>query len=459
MSDQAITTREEAQELPLEAFDKPTYGSLTSRFVLTLATRLLMLAGLIGTSVIIARRLGSAGLGTLAVLNSTVALAVQVASAGIPSANTYFIAQDRKRLGPVWANALGFGLMTGSLLTLIVLALAAMNPLLFGHISFRLVAIAALSIPFQLVLVLGLNVMLALDRIELLNALDLATPALLFLNAIIIVLVWGAGLGALVSANTAIMIVLGVMLIGLIGNMVHKHQESDPCRPNLQLLKKMLLNGSKFYVSLVAAIIIFRADLLIVNHFRGEAEAGVYAAAAQIGTLLMMAPSVIGTLLFPRVASAPDPRGELTARVTRHTTFLMLVVCLAAIPVSFALPLVYGARFSDATVQLLILLPGICLFGIESVMVQHFTGSGLPVAIPIFWLVTLTVNLGLNLMLVPTFGARAAAFTSLISYALIFTLVAVYFRLKTGNHLSSALLLRRYEFRELLVMTRLGLSK
>jgi len=70
----------------------------------------------------------------------------------------------------------------------------------------------------------------------------------------------------------------------------------------------------------------FAPDLLIVNHFRGAGEAGVYAVASQVSFLLMMLPGVIGMLLFPRVASAQDPRGEfairLPARIIRHVDYV-----------------------------------------------------------------------------------------------------------------------------------------
>ena len=101
------------------------------------------------------------------------------------------------------------------------------------------------------------------------------------------------------------------------------------------------------------------------------------------------------------------------------------------------------------------MLPGVCLIGIESVLVQHFTGTGLPAAIPLFWLITLAVSIGLNLTLVPVFGARGAAITSTISYALIFVLVAGYFCLKTGRRPDEVLVLRGPEFRGLLVQARL----
>src|SRR5262249_51164205 len=176
--------------------------------------------------------------------------------------------------------------------------------------------------------------------------------------------------------------------------------------------------------------------------FRGPAEAGVYAVASQVATLLMLLPGVIATLLFPRVASSDDQGGILAIRVTRHTSFLMAIICAATVPAAFVLPVIYGAAFADATIQLLILLPGVYLISLESVLVQHFTGTGLPAAIPAFWIVTVVVSVGLNLWFVPRFGARAAAINSTISYALIFILVALYFCAKTGNSLSEVLLLR-----------------
>jgi O-antigen/teichoic acid export membrane protein len=132
----------------------------------------------------------------------------------------------------------------------------------------------------------------------------------------------------------------------------------------------------------------------------------------------------------------------------------MLMMCLAAAVLSFTLPWIYGASFSGATIQLLILLPGVFFLGVESVLVQHFTGTGLPAAIPIFWLIALVFNLGLNLLVVPTFGARGAALISTLSYGLIFFLVAIYFAMKTGRGLAETYLPRADEFRNLFTPQR-----
>ncbi len=435
-----------------EPIDESAFGSFVSGVALTFGTRLLMLAGVFGSGVVIARWLRPEGYGTFAVLNVTVFLASQVGSAGLPSANTYFISRDRKTAGSIWANAILFALLVGILLTVSVLVLDWARPSLFGRVPPRLLAIAAISIPFQLLTLLGLNILLALDKIRQLNFFDGLAPATVLVNAVVTLVILRRGLTIFISLNTAAFAFLSLLLAIYLSREVAK--QGSRFRPDIQLLKRMLAYGMKFCISILAFTIILRADLLIVNRFRGVAEAGVYGVASQFSFLLLMLPGVIATLLFPRVAASQDQRGEFAVRVTRHTTVITLLTCLMAVPVAFVLPLIYGPRFGDATLQLLILLPGIFLLGLEAVQVQHFTGTGLPAIIPGFWIVTLIFNVGLNLLTVPKFGARAAAVNSTLSYGLIFLLVAIYFRLKTRRGIVETFLPTGAELRGLIKLRR-----
>src|SRR5215210_5272895 len=120
----------------------------------TLLARAAMTVNSVVAGVIVARWLGAEGLGALAVLNALVALALQIGSAGLPSANTYFIAQDRRYLTPASSNALVFALVAGGTLAFGIVGLAALRPELFGNIASGLIAIAAVSIPFQLITLL-----------------------------------------------------------------------------------------------------------------------------------------------------------------------------------------------------------------------------------------------------------------------------------------------------------------
>lgn len=392
----------------------------------TLGTRLLMIVSSVGAGIIVAHLLGAKGVGELAVINVAVTTIVQLGSFGLPSSNTYFIAQDRAHFRAAVVNSFLFAALAGSLLAVALSVIASVRPDWFGFVPPELIRIAALSIPFQLVTLIGLNILLALGKLREFNLLDLVGQSFVLVNALIVLVGLSLGLDALVKLNTATSILVSIVIAVLLIVAGKKLVESR-WRADAALLRRMITYGLKFHISVLAGAIIFRADLLIVNHFRGAAEAGVYSVATQFGMLLMLLPSVIATLLFPRVTAEQDAHGETTWQVTKHTALIMLVCCLAAVPVSFLLPLVYGPAFSEATTLLLILLPGVYLIGLESVLVQHFSALGLPRTIPIYWIVTLVVNLVLVFALVPQFGAYGAAIASTVSYALIFALVTFYF--------------------------------
>ena len=424
----------------------------------TFVTRIVMVSGGLATSIIVARWLGASGLGVLTVINVTVALAVQIGCAGIPSANTYFISRNRNDLPRAWTNSMVFALVAGVLILVALVVITRSRPSMFGVVPVSLITLAAFSIPFQLLTLIGLNVFLSVGQLNKFNLTDASTQLVLLLNAILALILLGFGLGALVALNTFTMMLTGSVIAVLVSALV-RTVGAVSRRFDWEFFKRTLRYGIKFHICVVAGIVIIRADLLLVNHFRGSAEAGVYAVAGQMGNLLLLLPGTIATLLFPRVASDPDPRGDFTARVTRYTAFIMFLICLAAAAFSFALPLIYGSAFRPATLQLLILLPGVYLMAVESVMVQHFTGTGLPGVIPVFWAVCVLFSLTLNVILIPSYGATSAAVVSTLTYALIFVLVAIYFRLKTGNGFAAALLMQRDEMRELLKWLSLSSSR
>ncbi|HKG80730.1 MAG TPA: polysaccharide biosynthesis C-terminal domain-containing protein, partial [Pyrinomonadaceae bacterium] len=300
--------------------------------------------------------------------------------------------------------------------------------------------IAAVSIPFQLIALIGLNILLTLGKVKEFNLLDLAGQSFVLINAVLVLLVFHRGLQMLVTLNTAASILVSLVVVSLLAISAKTLARSE-WRADITLLRRMIGYGLKFQISILASVIILRADLLVVNHFRGAATAGVYSVASQFGLLLMLLPGVIATLLFPRVTAEQDARGETTCLVTRYTTLIMFLCCLAAVPFSLLLPLLYGAAFSEATTLLLILLPGVYLMGLESVLVQHFNALGLPRSIPMYWVATLALNLILVFALVPRFGAQGAAIASTISYAAIFGLVALHFHTSTGRSFTEVFVL------------------
>lgn len=397
--------------------------------------------------VIIARWLGSGGIGIWATLNVITLLAITIGGFGLPSAITYLVARDKTRTRKIIEASVGFAVVVGGIATAVISVLAVLIPRLYGGVPADLVTIVALALPFQMTSYFCLGVLLGLERIRAYNLADMSMQSLVLANASITLVLLGFDLRALVIFNTAAAIVFCFVIMVVTFSAAQSPDEPIPRRA---LMHELLDHGSRFFVSLAAGIVILRGDLLIVNYFRGSEEAGVYAVATQASIFVHMIPNVISTILFPKTSGAGDETGELTSRVTRHAVLLIFILCLAAVPACFVLPMLYGPAFGELPKLFLILLPGVFLLGIETIQVQHFTGLGLPRRIPLYWIVTMILNVGLNLFIVPRYGMYGAAFVSTTSYALIFLLVAHYFRSKTERSFGDMFLIRRGEFRQLL---------
>ena len=140
--------------------------SLSTQVAWTFATRVLMIFNSVAAGIVVARWLGADGVGALAVINVAVATIVQLGSFGLPSSNTYFIAQDQTHFRAAAINSLIFALGVGSILALLLIAIASLRPDWFGFVSPQLIRIAAISIPFQLISLIALNILLALGKIR-----------------------------------------------------------------------------------------------------------------------------------------------------------------------------------------------------------------------------------------------------------------------------------------------------
>jgi len=422
------------------------------RVAWTIFAKVLIAASSLLSGVIVARWLGAAGIGVVASLAVITMIAINIGGLGLPSSSTFLVARDAGIARHAFVNAVIFAVVSGTFTAGVIILLANWRPGLFGEVPPRLVTIAALALPAQMLAYLSLAIYLGLERIRAYNLVDLFMQALILANAVTTLAILGLGINELVIvgtiANTALGIVVAVLLARSLPSTAGRW------KANVGLFREMVRYGLRFLIVLAASTVILRGDLLIVNYFRGSDEAGVYAVSTQAATLLQMMPAVISTVFFPRAASKQDTSGALTCRVMRHAVLIMSVVCIAAAPASYLLPLVYGPAFSAVPVQFLIILPGVFLLGIETIQVQHFAGLGLPRTIPIFWLVTMAASIGLNVVLVPRFGGAGAALVSSIAYASIFVLISIYFRKSTGRTFGEMFIPRSEEFRGLLRLGR-----
>jgi O-antigen/teichoic acid export membrane protein len=196
----------------------------------------------------------------------------------------------------------------------------------------------------------------------------------------------------------------------------------------------MLAYGLRSYLACFIAFLIIRSDMLLVNYFLGTAEAGVYSVAANLADLLLVFPTAVGTMLFPRISAEPTDRGALTAAACRHTAAFMVLLCVVAgATAQPVIHLLYGKAFGGAVFPFLLLLPGILALSLETIFMNDLAGRGLPPIVLVVPSVGLILNLALNLAFIPRFGLPAAAGSSSLAYGAMLAIAWTAFGRHTGT--------------------------
>jgi len=411
-------------------------------------------AGSVAAGIVIARVLGSETVGTYAVLLLIVNTLVQIFGAGLAAANVYFVGRERILLPAIISNSIVFAALAGIAGAALVYLGYILRPLWFQNVPADLLMISLATLPFQIWTLFGLNLFLTLGDVRRFNLLDWFSQVYIPINAVVVLLVLGRGLDTLVTINAIATAIIAITILILVRRLAAAENGTLGFSPDTSLFVRMIKFGLTINVMNAVLALVLRADVFLVNHFRGVGEAGVYAIAAQCSLLLIMFPNVVGTLIFPSVAGMKSGSAQLTSTVIRHAAAFQLVLCLLAIPAAFLIPFIYGPDFAPATFQFLILLPGAFAIGLQMILSQHLAGIGEIRLMPFFWIFTLLLGLALYFLVIPAYGALGAAAVSSVVYSVIFLLTLFYFGSHTGERISQVLLFRSADARALL--TRFG---
>jgi O-antigen/teichoic acid export membrane protein len=390
----------------------------------TYATQILVVGLGLANSIVVTRILGPDGRGLFAVANTIAAIGVQLANLGLHSSNTYHVSRDTKTLPLLIGNSLMVSICSGAL------ALAAFvffreRPEL-APLGGPLLALALLAIPVGLANLLLQNLLIGTQQIHTYNVIDLGTRVL----AVSLVAAT-APLGQ-VSPQVIFALVLATVVLALAWAFSRlRAMLSSPVAWSVGFLLKGLPYGLRSYWASLFAFLVLKSDIVLVKYLRGSRETGYYAVAVGLADILLMFPTVVGTVLFPRLAAAPTvaERWKMTKRI--------LVVMAPGTPVALVAVLVtvkplihlaYGSAFDPSLPAVLWLLPGVGFLAINVVFMNLFAACGMPMIAVYSPLVALLVNVVLNLRLVPLLGFVGASVSSTVAYGLMLALSLLYAR-------------------------------
>lgn len=361
-----------------------------------------------------ARHLGPASFGALSYAAATVAFLVPVADLGIEMLVRRDLTQAPERAGELAATVMILRLTSGGVAMAVLWLSLPQGWIPASEIQLIMVLSFTLFAP-------GLNVteLWLQSRLEARQAMPAQWLALAVGTAgRVVAIIQDAPLVAFVVVMT-VETLLAAIFVTLVGRRRSLRFAAFDRTTAIALLREtwpLTLLG-------VMTVIYMRIDVMMLRQWRGEAEAGVYAAATRLVELTYMIPSALALSVMPALLRAKEEGWEpYMRRLGQYMDASAAAAYFIIIPVSVLAPLLiqflYGAEYAGAAKVLRIQIWGALFVFLGIARGQFLINAGLTR----FYLAAATsgavVNVALNLVLIPRWGATGAAIAMVTSYAM-----------------------------------------
>lgn len=415
-------------------------GWLLAARVLTLATSFL-------ATLYIARGLGPENFGQLSYALSFVALFGVLASLGIDGILYRDLIRFPERRESILGTALSIRLFSG----MIVMILAAsLGFHLTDDVSALLICVLSgtlLLSSFQL-----LQFEFQARALSKYPSIIAITVAIVLSLLKVVVVASGEGIIYL-----ALLLLLEPILYG-VAYLVAYHRYSQASvrrwRFDSTYARTLLIDSMPLIAFSAFSVIYARIDQVFIKHLLDARSVGIYDAAVRIAELWIFIPGLITTALFPALVNAKSVSEETyNKRLARLVLVLLSVAFVIAASVSLLAPLLmyilYGEMFAEGIPVLRIYVWALVGTSFGVLITQYLVTENLRRILTFIAFVPMAVNVGLNILWIPSYGIVGAAYATLISYSL--TPLALLLFQETRSRIAaitraSAMLLQQRDF-------------
>jgi O-antigen/teichoic acid export membrane protein len=412
------------------------------KLLATVTSRIVLLMLMAVGGIVTARALQPAGRGTYAVIVAIASTSLALGHLSIEQSNVYLWYRGVKPR-VLAANSIVIGAATGIGSAIAAYALVSFVPNAFPGIDRRVLAIALLSVPFTMIALYLFGLVTLDDRIGRANVVRVTTAALQIACFALLALTGRLSPGSVVAVWAITSSLPAFALVSGFG------ARRSFVRPALAL--EAVGIGARYHAGLTSLFLLWRIDMFLLNAQASRREVGLYALAVSIAELGYLVTDSVAQVALPRqVVGSFDEAAAFTARILRlNTAAGLFAILLIGVSSPLLVPVAFGESFSGSVVPLLALLPGVAALGLIRPATSLMLRLNRPAIVTFLTLSALSVNVGVNLTLIPHFGAVGASLASTVAYAGLAVAYVVWF-LRAANVSFSDLIPRMSELRSVL---------
>lgn len=172
----------------------------------------------------------------------------------------------------------------------------------------------------------------------------------------------------------------------------------------------------------IIALIFSWTDFLIIGYFKNVTDVGIYNAAMPIAALLAISPSLFIQLFLPLTTKKFAKKNSQTMEeISKQIGKWIFLLNLPFAILMFIFPesiinLFFGSKYLGAAVALRFLSIGMFFYSIFIICKNLLLIAGKSKIILLNLIIALTINMILNIILVPKYGINGAAFSTMVGY-------------------------------------------
>ncbi len=384
--------------------------------VLTLIARVFATIGPFGVSIITARMLGPADRGLYFLALSIAQITAQVSNFGLHASNTYIAAQRPHLLSKLVVNSLYVATLVTPLMSLLVIPF-----FIYPNWSeARLEILCAILLAPTLVAFLFIsNAAVGVGRVKLFNGLIIFSGASAVIAAGLVALIKGPTLDYLIAATAA------SLLSCVVGYALLLRRQPIHLNFDRTLFKEGIPLAFRAYVVTLLGFLMLRIGIIALQSRSSLHELGQFSIASQLFDGLMILPSTIGLLLFPKLVRAKghDRWTMLWRTFWQLSALMLLLVGILGPLLPWIIPIVFGTSFTAAIPISISFLPAVIVFSCVTVISQYLSSEGYPWRQVVAWIVGLVSQAILSYMLAAPYGGLGISIALTISILLTFAIL------------------------------------
>jgi glycosyltransferase involved in cell wall biosynthesis len=364
-------------------------------------------------SIVIARALGPAGRGFYAFPVAFLGIVMAFSHLGLEHANVFLTAQ-KVPLHRLWGvDATAAALVSLAAFGVVALLRIGVGPSLFAGLPTSWLVVTVSQLPVLLAALYWAGLLQLEGRLRLAVGATLVATTLQTLA--VLVMAWTDAL-----TPFRVLVLAGIANLGTLSLLLWAGTRAGIAgvRFDGALLRRAIAFGAKAHVATIFTFLLLRVDQVLVQRRLGFEQLGVYSLAVVLAEILWLATDPFAASLLPHQVRAE--RGN-ERRLGFATARLAVVVALAGsviawIAAPYAIRLAYGDAFEGAVWPFRLLLPGVAALALQRPLGPILVREGRIALVAAMNASALTLNVALNLALLPSLGVQGASVASSITY-------------------------------------------